>query len=210
MRLSGWLFACMYDRIAASVEAAGLRAHREQLLDSDSGRVLEIGACTGANLPFYCEGVETLTVAEPEAPMARRLARRIREQPRAVELVQAPAEELPFADAQFDTVVSTLVLCTVSDQARALRELRRVLKPGGRLLFIEHVRSEEPRLASWQDRLNGLNRVVAHGCNCNRSTLDTIRAAGFTITSLERDQLHKAPPFVRPLVVGTAALNTAR
>ena len=117
---------------------------------------------------------------------------------------------LPFADAQFDTVVSTLVLCTVSDQARALRELRRVLKPGGRLLFIEHVRSEEPRLASWQDRLNGLNRVVAHGCNCNRSTLDTIRAAGFTITSLERDQLHKAPPFVRPLVVGTAALNTAR
>ena len=142
--------------------------------------------------------------------MARRLARRIREQPRAVELVQAPAEELPFADAQFDTVVSTLVLCTVSDQARALRELRRVLKPGGRLLFIEHVRSEEPRLASWQDRLNGLNRIVAHGCNCNRSTLDTIRAAGFTITSLERDQLHKAPPFVRPLVVGTAALNTAR
>jgi len=210
MSLSGWLFACMYDRITASVEAAGLRAHRERLLDSASGRVLEIGAGTGANLPFYREGVETLTVAEPEAPMARRLARRIREQPRAVELVQAPAEELPFADAQFDTVVSTLVLCTVSDQARALRELRRVLKPGGRLLFIEHVRSEEPRLASWQDRLNGLNRVVAHGCNCNRSTLDTIRAAGFTITSLERDQLHKAPPFVRPLVVGTAALNTAR
>jgi SAM-dependent methyltransferase len=135
---------------------------------------------------------------------------RIREQPRAVELVQAPAEELPFADTQFDTVVSTLVLCTVSDQARALRELRRVLKPGECLLFIEHVRSEERRLASWQDRLNGLNRVVAHGCNCNRSTLDTIRAAGFTITSLERDQLHKAPPFVRPLVVGTAGSNTAR
>ena len=210
MSLSGWLFACVYDRITASVEASGLRAHRERLLGSARGRVLEIGAGTGANLPFYREGVETLTVAEPEAPMSRRLARRIREQPRAVELVQAPAEELPFADAQFDTVVSTLVLCTVSDQARALRELRRVLKPGGRLLFIEHVRSEEPRLASWQDRLNGLNRIVAHGCNCNRSTLDTIRAAGFTITSLERDQLHKAPPFVRPLVVGTAALNTAR
>jgi len=210
MSLSGWLFACLYDRITAGVEAAGLRARRERLLGSATGRVLEIGAGTGANLPFYRDGVETLTVAEPEAPMARRLARRIREQPRGVELVQAPAEELPFADAQFDTVVSTLVLCTVNDQARALRELRRVLKPGGRLLFIEHVRSEEPRLASWQDRLNGLNRIVAHGCNCNRSTLDTIRAAGFTITSLERDQLHKAPPFVRPLVVGTAESNTAR
>ena len=136
--------------------------------------------------------------------MARRLARRIREQPRAVELVQAPAEQLPFADARFDTAVSTLVLCTVSDQVRAISELRRVLKPGGRLLFIEHVRSDEPRLAAWQDRLNGLTRVVGHGCNCNRSTLDAIRAAGFTITSLTRDSLHKAPPFVRPLVIGTA------
>ena len=209
MSLSGWLFACMYDRITAGVEAAGLREHRERLLGSARGRVLEIGAGTGANLAFYSDCVESLTVAEPEAPMARRLARRIREQVRGVDLVQAPAEELPFADAQFDTVVSTLVLCTVSDQARALRELRRVLKPGGRLLFIEHVRSEEPRLASWQDRLNGLNRVVAHGCNCNRSTLDTIRAAGFTITSLERDYLRKAPPFVRPLVVGTAESQAA-
>lgn len=127
-----------------------------------------------------------------------------------VELVQAPAEELPFAEARFDTVVSTLVLCTVSDQARALREVRRVLRPGGRLLFIEHVRSEEPRLASWQDRLNGLNRVIAHGCICNRSTLDAIRAAGFTITSVERHQMPKAPPFVRPLVVGRAESNAAR
>src|SRR5262245_35220935 len=169
MSLGGWLFACVYDRMTAGVEAAGLRAHRERLLASARGRVLEIGAGTGANLPFYGEGVETITVVEPEAPMARRLARRIREQSRAVELVEAPAEQLPFADTHFDTVVSTLVLCTVIDQARALRELRRVLKPGGRLLFIEHVRSDEPRLASWQDRLNGVNRIVAHGCNCNRS-----------------------------------------
>ena len=210
MSLGGWLFACLYDRMTAGVEAAGLRAHRERLLASAEGRVLEIGAGTGANLTFYREGVETITLAEPEAPMARRLARRIREQPRAVELVQAPAEQLPLADAQFDTVVSTLVLCTVIDQARALRELRRVLKPGGRLLFIEHVRSDEPRLASWQDRLNGVNRVVAYGCNCNRSTLDAIRAAGFTITSLERHKMPKAPPFVRPLVIGMAESAAAQ
>jgi ubiquinone/menaquinone biosynthesis C-methylase UbiE len=205
MSLGGWLFAAAYDRITAGVEAAGLRSHRERLLSHARGRVLEIGAGTGANLPFYPERVETITLAEPEAPMARRLARRIREQPRVVELVQAPAEQLPFGDAQFDTVVSTLVLCTVADQARALRELRRVLRPGGRFLFLEHVRSEEPRLAWWQDRLNGINRVIAHGCNCNRATLDAIGASGFAVTTLERHQMPKAPPFVRPLVIGTAA-----
>ena len=209
MSLSGWLFACVYDRMTASVEAAGLRARRERLLGGARGRVLEIGAGTGANLAFYSAGVEAIIVAEPEAPMARKLALRVREQRRDVEVVQAPAEQLPFDDAQFDTVVSTLVLCTVNDLARALSELRRVLKPGGRLLFIEHVRSEEPRLAAWQDRLNRFNRIVAHGCNCNRSTLDAIRAAGFTITSLERGTLAKAPPFVRPLAVGTAELQAA-
>ena len=210
MSVSGWLFACIYDRMTASVEAAGLRTRRERLLGSASGRVLEIGAGTGANLPFYGKGVEAITVAEPEAPMARKLARRLREQRRGIALVQAPAERLPFSDAQFDTVVSTLVLCTVRDLAQALSEVGRVLKPAGRLLFIEHVRSEEPRLAAWQDRLNGLNRIVAHGCNCNRSTLDAIRAAGFTITSLEQGHLSKAPPFVRPLIVGTAEAHTAR
>lgn len=204
MSLGGWLFACVYDRLTAGAEAAGLGAHRKRLLGGAVGRVLEIGAGTGANLGFYNDDVATITLAEPEAPMARRLARRIREQPRRVALVQAPAEALPFANAQFDTVVSTLVLCTVVDPTRALSEIRRVLKPGGRLLFLEHVRSDEPRLAAWQDRLNGLNRIVAHGCNCNRSTVDAIRAAGFGITALERTTLPKAPPFVRPLVVGTA------
>jgi ubiquinone/menaquinone biosynthesis C-methylase UbiE len=204
MGLGGWLFACFYDRLTASVEAAGLRAHRERLLRQAAGHVIEVGAGTGANLPFYGGAVEKVTMAEPEAPMAHRLARRIREQGRDVDLVQAPAEQLPFPDGQFDTAVSTLVLCTVADQARALRELRRVLKPGGRLLFIEHVRSDEPGLAAWQDRLNRLNRIVAHGCNCNRATVEAIRDAGFTISSLHRGQLIKAPPFVRPLVVGAA------
>jgi ubiquinone/menaquinone biosynthesis C-methylase UbiE len=210
MSFSAWLFAALYDRMTAGVEAAGLRAHRERLLASARGRVLEIGAGTGANLPFYGPGVEAITAAEPEAPMARRLARRIRAEGHAVEVVRAPAEQLPIADGQFDTVVSTLVLCTVNDQARALAELRRVLRPGGRLLFIEHVRSDEPRLASWQDRLNGLNRIVAHGCNCNRATLDAVRAAGFTVTSLQRDTLRKAPPFVRPLIVGVAESGVSR
>lgn len=203
MGLGGWLFACVYDRFTAGAEEAGLRAHRERLLSGARGRVLEIGAGTGANLPFY-RNADSVTVAEPEAAMARRLARRVHEQPRAIEMLHAPAERLPVSDAQFDTVVSTLVLCTVPDQAVALREVRRVLKPGGTLLFLEHVRAEDPGLAAWQDRLNGVNRIIAGGCNCNRATVAAIAAAGFTITSLQCEDFPKAPPFVRPLVIGAA------
>lgn len=202
--LRAWLFASVYDRLTSGVEAAGLAATRERLLTSARGRVLEIGAGTGANLRYYPGDVESITCAEPEAAMANRLERRLREQTRHVTIVHAPAERLPFTDAEFDTVVSTLVLCTVDDQRRALREIKRVLKPGGRLLFIEHVRSDRPGLARWQDRLNGLNRLVAGGCNCNRATLDAIRDAGFALTTLTRGELAKAPPFLRPLIVGAA------
>jgi ubiquinone/menaquinone biosynthesis C-methylase UbiE len=200
------LFASLYDWMTAEAEKAGLRSRREHLLVGAEGRVLEIGAGTGANLPIYAADVD-LTVAEPEEPMARRLARRLRETRPNTTLVHAPAEKLPFANARFDTVVSTLVLCTVPDQPQTLRELRRVLKPGGRLLFLEHVRSDDPKLARWQDRLNGFSRFMACGCNCNRDTLDAIRTAGFTIASLERGEFPKAPWFVGPLIAG-AAENT--
>jgi ubiquinone/menaquinone biosynthesis C-methylase UbiE len=204
MSFGGWLFAAMYDRLLSGVEKAGLRDRRARLLESARGKVLEIGAGTGANLPLYGPNVEALTVTEPEAPMARRLAKHLREQSRTARLVEAGAEQLPLPDGEFDTVVSTLVLCTVADPVRALQEVARVLKPGGQLLFIEHVRSEEPKLAKWQDRLNGINRIIAHGCNCNRATLDAIKQAGFTVGSLEKGALAKAPPFVRPLITGVA------
>lgn len=204
MGLKGRLFAAFYDRMCAGAEAAGLQAHREALLVGAHGRVLEIGAGTGANLPFYGSAIETLTVAEPEAPMARRLARRISEQRRAVDLVHAPAERLPLPDAQFDVVVATLVLCTVGDLPASLKEVRRVLKPGGTLLFLEHVRADDPKLAAWQDRLNPISRFFAHGCNCNRATVEAMRAAGFEIASLKRDRFPKAPPFIGPLVSGAA------
>jgi ubiquinone/menaquinone biosynthesis C-methylase UbiE len=204
MSLWGRVFAAGYDRIMAGTEQATLRGHRSALLAQASGRVLEIGGGTGANLPFYPDAVESLTVAEPESPMMSRLKRRLGDRSSAVQAVAAPAESLPFEDASFDCAVSTLVLCTVEDQPRALRELRRVLRDGGRLLFIEHVRSEEPGLARWQDRLNPLQRRVGHGCNCNRRTLEAIGAAGFSITQVEQDLLRKAPPIVRPLVVGVA------
>jgi ubiquinone/menaquinone biosynthesis C-methylase UbiE len=204
MSVWGRIFAAMYDRMTAKMERDGLGDHRKALLAGATGDVLEIGGGTGSNLPYYGEGVSSLTIVEPEKPMAKRLEKRIAAVGSGAMLLRAPAEDLPFADASFDVVVSTLVLCTVDDQPRALRELRRVLRPGGKLLFIEHVRSDDPKVARLQDRFMPVNRRIAHGCHCNRPTVDGLRGAGFDVTQLERDELKHAPPFIRPLVVGVA------
>jgi ubiquinone/menaquinone biosynthesis C-methylase UbiE len=208
MSLGSRFQALTYDRMSARVEKAGLRDRRRGLLSAATGRVIEIGGGTGANLPFYGPAVESLTVTEPEPPMLRRLERRVREQAPLAKVLRAPAEDLPFDDDTFDTAVSTLVLCGVDDQPRALRELRRVLRPGGQLLFLEHVRSDDARVARLQDRMNGFNRIVAR-CECNRPTLDSIRAAGFEVTQVEHTMLKKVPPFVRPLIVGRATAPLA-
>jgi len=208
MSIWGRVFARIYDRMGAKSEAAGLGDHRRRLLGTATGDVLEIGAGTGANLLCYGEGVRTLTLTEPEKPMAKRLEKRLLQERPDAKLLGAPAEDLPFDDESFDTVVSTLVLCTVDDQAGALRELRRVLRPGGRLLFIEHVRSDDEKLARLQDRMLPINVRVGHGCHCNRPTLDSIRGAGFEVTRLEHDTLKHAPSFIRPLIVGVAERGT--
>src|SRR5438105_4254557 len=123
MSLWGRIFARIYDHVMAKPEHAGLGAHRQALLAAATGDVLEIGAGTGTNLLHYGDGVRTLTLTEPQRPMVRRLQKRILERRPDARLLRAPAEDLPFNDDSFDTVVSTLVLCTVDDQPRALREL---------------------------------------------------------------------------------------
>jgi ubiquinone/menaquinone biosynthesis C-methylase UbiE len=205
MSIWGRVFAAMYDRMMASSEKDGLQAHRAAIIGEATGDVLEIGGGTGANLPYYGDAVRSLTITEPEAPMLKRLQARAAELRPEAKLLRAPAEDLPFGDEQFDTVVATLVLCTVDDQPRALRELRRVLKPGGRLLFMEHVRSDEPGLARWQDRMFGIHLRMGYGCHCNRPTLDGIQAAGFEVEDLEHDTIKHGPPWIRPLICGTAA-----
>jgi SAM-dependent methyltransferase len=203
MSLRSTLFAIAYDRQMARVEKAGLGGLRERLLTEATGRVLEVGARTGANLPHYGAAVDALTLTEPEPLMFRRLERRAREYSSQITVLRAPPEDLPFEDGGFDVAVSTLVLCGVGDQPRALRELHRVLRPGGKLLFIEHVRSDEPRLARLQDRMNGLNQFVV-GCECNRPTLEKIRDAGFDVVQVEHSVMQKVPPFVRPRITGSA------
>jgi len=201
MSLRWTLMAPVYDRFTHKTEEGGVRELRAALLEDATGRVLEIGGGTGLNLPFY-DGAESLVVTEPEPAMLRRLQAKAREQAHQAEVVQAPAEDLPFEDASFDVVVSTLVLCG-ADQRRSLGEVRRVLRPGGRLLFLEHVRSEDPDLARFQDRMNWLNRLVV-GCECNRQTLAAIEGAGFTVSRVEHTTLPEAPKFTRPLIVGAA------
>src|SRR6266480_4871 len=213
MSLRTTFFAMTYDRQMAKTEKAGLRAFRERLLAGVIGDVLEIGGGTGANLPWYGPAVTSLTITEPQPPMLRRLEGSVRahgagQHGPSARVLRAPAEDLPFDDDSFDVAVSTLVLCGVDDQPRALRELRRVLRPGGRLLFIEHLRSADPATARLQDRLNWLNRLVVC-CDCNRPTLDSIRAAGFTVAQVEHTELPKAPPFVRPAIVGSATVPAA-
>jgi len=203
MSLRTKFFALTYDRQMAKTEQAGLRAFRERALAGLSGDVLEIGGGTGANLPCYGPAIRSLTLTEPQPPMLRRLERATREQHRSATVLRAPAEDLPFEDRTFDVAVSTLVLCGVDDQPRALRELRRVLRPGGQLVFIEHVRADDAGTARLQDRMNWLNRLVVC-CDCNRPTLDSIKAAGFTVTRLEHAALPKTPKFVRPAILGTA------
>jgi ubiquinone/menaquinone biosynthesis C-methylase UbiE len=204
MSVWGRVFAAIYDRSLSGAEKAGLRDRRVQLLAAANGRVLEIAAGTGLNLPHYPSSLEELVLSEPEEPMAKRLARRLADSGRSGRVVRAPADALPFADDYFDTVVSTLVLCTVPDQEKALAEIGRVLRPGGQLLFLEHVRSDSPSLARWQDRVTGIWKRIGHGCHPNRATAAAIARSGLELDGVEEGDFPKAPPIVRPLVSGRA------
>jgi ubiquinone/menaquinone biosynthesis C-methylase UbiE len=205
----GRAFSAAYDRGFKGAEDAGLRDMRRELLAQARGRVLELGAGTGLNLDHYPESIEGLTLVEPDPHMIKQLREKLEQSGRSAEIsvVEAPGEDLPFPDASFDTVAVTLVLCTVPDPEASLAEIKRVLAPDGQLLFLEHVRSNHPDLAKWQDRLESPWRFLADGCHCNRDTVAAINAAGFELGDVERGELPKLPPLVRPLVTGSAQSN---
>lgn len=199
----GRAFAALYDRGLKATEENGLRDMRRQVLAGASGRTVDLGAGTGVNLDLYPGAVSELVMVEPDPHMFKQL--RAKASGRGgVELLEASAQELPFADGSFDTAVFTLVLCTVPDPELALREAARVLKPGGKLLFIEHVRADETGLAHWQDRLEKPWRFLADGCHCNRDTVAMIEGSPLKLERVESGELPKTPPIVRPLVSGSA------
>lgn len=200
------LGALLYDRLVMKrSQEAGLADARREALAGARGEVLEIGAGTGLNLAAYPQtGVHRLVLTEPHEPMRRQIEAKLAGASAPVEVVDAAAESLPFPDASFDTVVGTLVLCEADDPSAALEEIARVLRPGGRYLFLEHVRSEDPALARRQDRWAPAWRAFAGGCNCNRDTLATIAASGLDVESVRHGSFPKAPKLVKPLLTGVA------
>lgn len=198
-----WLMATLYDRIMAATEQACLSGFRAELLASLSGSVLEVGAGTGVNLAYYPASLSRLVLTEPDPHMRVRLEKRVDGRP--AEVRGDPAHGLAVPDETFDTVVSTLVLCTVEEPARALTEMRRVLKPGGCLVFLEHVAAEpSSSRAVWQRRVEPVWKRLAGNCHVTRDTEARITEAGFGIESIRRESLRKAPPWIRPSIRGVA------
>ncbi|MDO8211042.1 class I SAM-dependent methyltransferase [Conexibacter sp. CPCC 206217] len=198
------LFAAAYDPVLWLGERVVMRGQRRDLLRHARGRTVELGSGTGLNLPHYPADLDELILTEPDAAMNARLQRRLRRSGRAARVIAAPAERLPLDGGSVDTVVSTLVLCTVEAPDVALREIARVLRPDGRLLFIEHVRAESALLAAWQDRLAEPWRRFAEGCRCNRATVELIKAGELEVERVREASWRGMPIIVRPLVIGSA------
>ena len=197
-----WLMATIYDRFMAQMERASGDAWRRELMAKLHGDVLEIGAGTGRNLEFYPR-LARLVLAEPDVHMRRRLEAAI-DPAKPAEIVSWSADALACADASFDAVVSTLVLCSVPDPAACLAEIRRVLRPGGKLVFLEHVVSPKESRRRWQRRVEPLWKPLADGCHLCRDTEASIRDAGFSIATIERESARKALPILRHMIRGTA------
>jgi ubiquinone/menaquinone biosynthesis C-methylase UbiE len=181
------IFARLYPHISHGAERHGAAEHRRALMDGASGRVIEVGAGHGLNFPYYPPEVSEVVAVEPE-PHLRSLAQNARRSaPVPVEVLDGYAERLPAGDDQFDLAVVSLVLCSVADQAAALLEIARVLRPGGQLRFYEHVISHQPRAARVQRALDAtFYPAVSGGCHCARDTGTAIRAAGFQVEQEER------------------------
>ena len=202
------LFAALYDRVNKASEDAGVSQERHRLLTQARGVTIEVGPGTGLNLEHYPESVTRLVLAEPDPHMRRRLQGRVDALRRTAEIIDAKVEHLPFPDASFDTAVVAQVLCSVPDQQAALEEMARVLKPDGQLLFLEHVRSEDPKLAKWQDRVRPLHHLI-FCCHPNRATLAAIERSPFTVESVRHGVMPKVPKVDSPMIVGVARLRNS-
>jgi ubiquinone/menaquinone biosynthesis C-methylase UbiE len=200
------LFARVYDRLSAKTEEAGQTEHRRELLDGLAGRVLEVGAGNGLNFPHYPESVTEVVAVEPEPFLRMRAEAAAKAAAVSIRVVDGVADGLPVEDEAMDAAVACLVLCSVPDQAVALAELRRVIRPGGELRFYEHVLADRPGFARFQQGANAVWPLFAGGCHPNRRTGDAIERAGFKVESCRRfdfrPALIEAP--VTPRILGVA------
>ncbi|MDX6588621.1 MAG: hypothetical protein QOI31_3094 [Solirubrobacterales bacterium] len=201
-------FAWYYPKVVGRAEAAGQAETRRELLSEARGRTLEIGAGSGFNLPHYTEAVTELVVSEPSPHMQQHLRQRLASDPPPVgswEIVEASAESLPFDDASFDTVTGGFIMCSIPDPEGALAEIARVLKPGGRYIFLEHVHAGDgTMLGRFQDLIEIPHRYIAAGCHPNRRTWELIEDSPLEVERMERGEQPKAPPSVKPTILGSA------
>jgi ubiquinone/menaquinone biosynthesis C-methylase UbiE len=178
---------------------------RRRALEPARGETLEIGFGTGLNLPYYPEAVTKLTAIDSEYMLEDRVEKRVAACPFPVTRMRLDAQgRLPFEDHTFDTVVTTLTLCSIPDTAAALAEIRRVLKSGGGFVFFEHGRSDDPKVARRQDRFNPIQKIIGAGCNMNRRIDELIKNAGFEITMLDRFLAPNAPRILAEMYRGVA------
>ena len=205
MGLLSWSVAKFYDAVMNKAEAASLGQWRKELLSSLSGDVLEIGTGTGINLTYYPDSVTRLILSEPDRHMRAQLHKKLIDLPIKYEVVDNPAEALPFPDGQFDAVVSTLVLCSVHHPEQALSEFFRVLKPDGKLALIEHVTApDQTNTLKWQKRIEPFWKRCAGNCHLTRNTLATLKAGGFNCDNVQQDSMRGAVSFVAPVIRGVA------
>jgi ubiquinone/menaquinone biosynthesis C-methylase UbiE len=197
------IFARRYARIGHLMDAE-IGDHRRRLLAGLTRRVLEVGAGNGLNFPYYPATVTDVLAIEPEPYLRRQALAAASQAPVPIRVVAGTAEALPAPDGAVDVVVASLILCSVADLDQALAETRRVLRPGGRLRFYEHVRATDPRLARRQDRLQRPWGWLVGGCHPNRDTVAAITAAGLRLVQLDRFDLQAMPPLARPHVLGVA------
>ena len=200
-----WIFPRLLDWASGKMDK-----ERAELIAMAQGEVLELGSGTGANFPFYSDQLVRLWALEPETPVMA-LAEQVRlglpaVQSEKINLLCADGHHLPFADDSLDSVICCLVLCTVPDPEKMMREVRRVLKPGGQLLVFEHVAANEQseRLQRWQNRLNPIWRTLACGCELNRHTRRTIEKAGFQFEAIRDERHPEFPRIVSPIILGVA------
>jgi len=206
-RLTERFIAAAHDFITAGAEREVFGPRREELLADARGRVLDVGAGTGPNLaylPWRSQALEVVLL-DPSPGMLERARRRAAQLGVNIQLVDRPAEQMPFEDESFDTIVFALTLCTIGDPASALREARRVLRQNGRLLVYEHVRAHEADLARWQDRFDPVWKAINNGCHVNRGTRAVIESAGFEFVRADEFRERKIPlAIVQPYLVGVA------
>ena len=202
-------FAALFDRLMAPAERSFMKEPRQYVAGQAQGRVLEIGCGTGANFAYYTDAATEVIAIDPNPYMLDRARKKLPVATRPIEIREARAEELPFEDAFFDTIVDTINMCTIGDLAKALAEMKRVLRPSGQLRFYEHVRYKHPVGALAQDIITPIWKWFGAGCHPNRDVAASIRNAGFEIVHLER--LTPVPPlppmlFTRPHIMGVAVL----